>query len=123
MDNAREEALSKKFVPKNTEMSTQWALSTFLTWRDKCNERFKEEPDKHIPLDLLGTTDSPTISKWLSLYVAEVQKKDGTEYPPKSLYMLLTGIVRHMRLKNATCLNFLDTGDLLASFHNSWTVF
>lgn len=109
LDNAREEALSKKFVPKNTEKSTQWALSTFLTWCDKRNERFKEEPDKHVLLDLLGTTDSPTISKWLSLYVAEVRKKDGMEYPPKSLYMLLTGILRCMRSKNATCPNFLDT--------------
>ena len=41
LDEAREEALSKKFVPKNTEKSTQWALSTFLTWRDKRNECYK----------------------------------------------------------------------------------
>ena len=35
VDDAKEEALSKKFVPKNTVKSTQWALSTFFAWRDK----------------------------------------------------------------------------------------
>lgn len=38
LDNAREEALGKKFVPQNTKKRTQWVLSTFLTWCNKCNE-------------------------------------------------------------------------------------
>ena len=46
-----------------------------------------------------------------------MRKKDGLEYPPKTLYLLLTGILRHMRSKNAVCPNFLDT--LFVSFHNS----
>ena len=45
VDDAKEEALSKKFVPKNTEKSTQWALSTFFSWLDKSNECFKDQPD------------------------------------------------------------------------------
>ena len=54
VDDAREEALSKKFVPKNT---MQWAFSTFLARRDKRNECFKDQPDKLVPLDLLGSAD------------------------------------------------------------------
>ena len=38
VDDAKEAALSKKFVPKNTVKA---ALSTFFTSRDKCNECFK----------------------------------------------------------------------------------
>ena len=34
LDDAKSEALTKKFVPKNTEKSTQWALSTCLSWRE-----------------------------------------------------------------------------------------
>ena len=34
VDEAKSEALSKRYVPKNTEKSTQWALSTYLMWRD-----------------------------------------------------------------------------------------
>ena len=66
VDDAKEEALSKKFVPKNTD---QWALSTFFAWRDKSNECFKDQPYKLVPL---GCTDSSSICKWLSLYVPEL---------------------------------------------------
>ena len=89
-------------MPKNTEKSTQWTLSTFRSWRDKHNEHFREEPDKQVPADLLASTDKVILCKWLSLLVAEVRKKDGTEYPPKTVYILPAGILRHMRLRNAS---------------------
>ena len=120
LDAAKSEALSKKFVPKNTAKSTRWALSTFLAWRDRRNECFSEESEKQVPLDLLGSTDPVAVCKWFTLFVAEVRKKDGTEYPPKTLYLLLTGILRHMRSKNTVCPSFLDTQDpSFASFHNA----
>ena len=68
LDNAKAEALNKRYVPKNTEKSTQWALSTFRSWRDKRNDHFREEADKQVPADLLVSTDhafklvSPTKS-------------------------------------------------------------
>ena len=68
LDNAKAEALNKRYVPKNTEKSTQWALSTFRSWRDKRNDHFREEADKQVPADLLASTDhafklvSPTKS-------------------------------------------------------------
>ena len=34
VSNAILELLGKKFVPKNTESSTKWVLSNFLSWRD-----------------------------------------------------------------------------------------
>ena len=118
LDDAKSEALTKKFV--QTEKSTQWALSTFISWRDKRNQCFSEEPEKQVPLDILGSTNSVAICKWFTFFVAEVRKKDGTEYPPKTLYLLLTGILRHMRSRNAVCPNFLDTQDpSFASFHNA----
>ena len=49
-----------------------------------------------------------------------MRKKDGTNYPPKTLYLLLTGLLRHMRYRNVTCPNVLDTKDpQFSSFHNS----
>ena len=94
LDNAKVEALNKRYVPKNTEKNTQWTLSTFRLWRDKRNEHFREEPDKQVPADLLASTDKVILCKWLSLFVAEVRKKDGTEYPPKTVYIFLAGINR-----------------------------
>ena len=70
MDSAKSYALSKKFVPKNTEKGTQWALSAFLSWRERRNARaFAEESENLVPSSV----------KWLT-FVAEVRKKDGTAF-------------------------------------------
>ena len=114
LDDAKSEA------PKKYRKNTQWALSTFLSWHDKRNQCFREEPEKQVPLDILGSNDPVAICKWFTFFVAEVRKKDGTEYPPKTLYLLLTGILRHMRSRNDVCPNFLDTqAPSFASFHNA----
>ena len=71
-------------------------------------------------MDLLENTDTAVLSKWLSLYVAEIRKQDGSRYPPKSIYMLLTGLLRHMRTFSPLCPNFLDTANQqFSSFHNA----
>lgn len=54
-------------------------------------------------------SDVGALCKWLTLYVAETRKKDGNEYPPKTIYQLLTGLLCHMRALNPSCPNFLDT--------------
>ena len=71
-----------------------------------------------MPVGLLASTDHVILGKWPSLFIAEVRKKDGTKYPPKTMYILLAGILRHMLLQNLACPNFLDMDDLsFAPFH------
>ena len=48
----------------------------FITWRDKCNKHFN---DNEVPEDLFAPTDHIVLCKWLSFFVVEVRKKDGTE--------------------------------------------
>ena len=120
VDDAKEAALSKKFVPKNTATSTKWAVSNFVAWRDGRNARYCNKPEKQVPMDLLEKADTAVLGKWLSLYVAETRKQDGGRYPPKSVYMLLTGLLRHMRTLSPLCPNFLDTANQhFSSFHNA----
>ena len=104
VDEVKTESLGKKFVPKNTE-NTKWAVSTFLLWRDRRNVSFKE-PGYQVPEDLLISTDTALLCKWLTYFIAEVRRKDGANYPPKTVYLLLTGFLRHMRSRNVTCPNF-----------------
>lgn len=85
VNDAEAEALSKKFVPRNTATSTKWCVSTFESWRKERNARFQNEADGQVPMDLLKSSDAALIPKFLSLYVAEVRKKDGTQYPPKTV--------------------------------------
>ena len=80
-----EDDLSKKFVPKNTK----WALAYFNTWRQSRNKRFSGNPEKQVPGNFLEGTDDPAaLCKWLTLYVAETRKQDGSKYSLKILYSL-----------------------------------
>ena len=67
----------------------------------------------------MTSNDPQILCKWLTLFIAEVRKKDGSPYPHKTVYRLLTGLLRHMRSVNVECPNFLDTNDSrFATFHN-----
>ena len=80
-----EAALSDKCIPKNTATSTKWAVANFESWRKRRNESFAQDPDRQVPDDLLLDGDRAALCKWLSLYVAEARKQDGSMFPPKSL--------------------------------------
>ena len=103
-------------VPKNTEISTRWAMKNFQDWHKDYNERnFGDQcPDKL----LLPTCSKELLNKWLSVYVTETRSKDGSCYPPKSIYSLLTGIFRHMKNLNPAYPNFISKDDpAFSSFH------
>ena len=104
---AEQEELFVKHVPKNTAASTTWAVTNFQDWKRSRNESLSDgEP---VPEELLYSSDPKLLCKWLSLFADETRKKNSTPYPPKSLYILLAGVLRHMRSLNKDCPNFLDT--------------
>ena len=39
------------------------------------------------------------LTHWLSRFVVEVRKVDGTEYPPNTLHDIVSGLQRHLRFK------------------------
>ena len=90
---------------------TKWAVTNFLAWQTSRNKEFDGDQAKQVPSTLLKSSDPSVLSKWLSLYCAEARKKDGGSYPPKTVYALLTGLLRHMRSLNPECPNFLDFSD------------
>ena len=48
-------------------------------WRNSIN------PDDEVPKDVLTCGDAVTLNRWLSLFVIEVRKKDGSKYPSKTI--------------------------------------
>ena len=42
------------------------------------------------------------------MFVTETRTLNGENYPPRTLYSLLTGVLRHMRAQNPSYPNFLD---------------
>ena len=86
----------------NTRKNTNWAYNVFSAWR---KERGAGVSD-------ITEMDASTIEFWLSRFVVEASKHDGSEYPAKSLYYLVCGLLRLLRNKEIYSMNFLDEKDI-----------
>ena len=91
-------------MPKNTTLSTRWAMKNFIDWFCEYNVK---NPDSKCPEEvLLPSCSAEVLNKWLSVYVAETRSHTGEPYPATSLYSLLLGILRHMKSENPSYPNF-----------------
>ena len=104
------ESFSKRFVPKNTNSNTAWALRNFECWCDWRSKAYAEDP---VPADLLQANDPVALNRWLSLYLIETRRKDGKNFPSSTLDCLLSGLLRYTRNLNPNAVNFLDEKDAI----------
>ena len=86
------EAEKDKFIPQNTDKSTQWAIKAFTDWLTSRSEAGEQVP----PENILLTDDRMLLCNWLCTIFIEVRKMNGTKYCPRSLSALLAGIHRHI---------------------------
>lgn len=68
---------------------------------------------EQLPVDLF---DRPYTAKetcsCLQRFVMEARKEDGSQYPPKILYLMLAAFLRHSREVQSDPVNFLDWKDV-----------
>ena len=103
-DDSMIEKLVHNTESKNTRRNTNWSVPTFNDWKA---ERMMHT-DCSIPeLEKFSVSD---VNQWLSKFAVETRRKDGKPYPPKTLYMLCVGLLRHLR-ENDNHINFLDEKD------------
>lgn len=95
-------SIKKSFESKNTRKNTNWSLSTCLEWR-----KYRMEITGAFIPDLEKITNETEMNNLMTRFVLEVRRKDGNTYPPRSLYQLCVGLLRHLR-ENGNPLNFLD---------------
>ena len=100
--------LSTQKPTTTTKYATDWAVRNFNTWRKSRNESITT---CSVPLDLLENSNIHDLNHWLSFYIVETRNCRGEKYPPKTLYQLLSGLLRYARVNNFSCPNFLDTKD------------
>ena len=55
--------------------------------------------------------NSESLNYWMQRFVLEVRKQDGSEYPSRSLYYIVCGLLRFMRDENIHNMNILDEKD------------
>ena len=78
-------------IPDKTKQDTKYCIKLWSEWR---RHRETETGDK-IPE--IQTMMPNQLTHWLSRFVVEVRKLDGTEYPPNTLYHICAGIQRSLR--------------------------
>ena len=98
--------LSKGIVSKNTSAATRWAVRNFNERFDNYNSRNERNICPDIVLS--PSCSLSLLNQWLCIFVMETRAQNGENYPPKTLYALLTGLLRHMRAQNPLYPNFLD---------------
>ena len=81
-------------TPVNTERSTTWAVKIFDDWRRSRNATATTDL---CPENIFNHEDNSIICQWLCKFVTEVRKMMGQEYTPRSLYLILSGLQRHVR--------------------------
>ena len=102
-------SLSTGFKPQNTNRSTKWSIENFSSWMAHRNSR--PGPIEKCPEDVLKSKDPELLSKWIGTFAAETRKTNGEPYTPKTLYAILTGILRYMKEDDDANPNFLNKED------------
>ena len=94
------EDISRKLVeriPVNTRKQTSWAVSLFNEWAEWRNKQGNTMLDPLFPILDLGKMDNAKLNHWLARFITEIRRKDGSPYPPNTLYQIAAGIQRHLR--------------------------
>ena len=98
---------AKGVIPKNAEISTQWAVRNFNAW---ATNRSIMEPTDIVPSDFLQSHDADLVCKLLCRFVLETRRVDGTPYPPATLRSLVSGLNRVLQ-SNKAPFSALDRSD------------
>ena len=88
------ESFKEGCCPANTAKNNNWALRTFELWRVARNIKYTSD---QCPSNLFETGSHEKLCDWLCKFITEARKADGKEYTPRSLYLLLCALQRHIR--------------------------
>ena len=88
--------LEKGQVPKTTDASTRWAFKILKDWVYEFNDRNGEE---QCPESILSPSCSKEeLNKWLNLFIAETRNQNEDQYSPRTIYAILSSILRKFRI-------------------------
>ena len=94
--------LKKRLMKKRTFNKMQWGINTFKEWRASK----LSSPDGfdvnllEVDVDVVSSLTKEKLCAVLCKFVAEITKKDGSDYPGKTLYELICSIQKYPNNKN-----------------------
>ncbi len=109
-------------IPKITRYNTKWAMKILEDWqRSRANKVAKKESfgfeckrSEYIQDLTVNIHDmsAESLNIWLTKFVGEVVNRSGERYPPRTLYLIICGINRHLQNMNGEdSFNILAKGD------------
>ena len=100
---SRLDDLKKRHLKKKTFSKMQWGVRAYNDWR---NQRLMDKSSFDAKLLEADLTNVPNLSKEnlvhaLCMFIPEVTKlKDGSDYPGKTLYEMVTSIQKYLHQNN-----------------------
>ena len=83
--------------PKNTKKDTSWSVGAYNAWRVNRNQSATPSPGVgEVPI-LSSEISTADLNYWLSHFVLEVNRVDGSPYPAVTIKHLCVGIQRFLR--------------------------
>ncbi|XP_071141790.1 uncharacterized protein [Mytilus edulis] len=95
------DALIEDAENKNTRKATKWAVNVYEDWT-------KSKIGIGLIVPNLKDLSVKDINSILGKFEVEVRKKNREKYPAKTLYLLVTGLLRGMQSQGVSNLNFLN---------------
>ena len=90
----RLELLKKNQMKKRSETKMLWGVRTFQEWHENKLNDISSYDEKifNTNLDDLSTITKSNLEYCMCIFIAEVTKVNGTDYPGKTLYQLTVSI-------------------------------
>ena len=115
-------SLLSETAPKNTKYNTKWAVNVFTAWQNtRMNKTAQLETSGGNGLESTNVEDlsvplehmfADSLNFWLCEFICEVAMQTGERYPPKTLYLLVCGINRHLgNVRGEKAFNILEKSD------------
>ena len=79
-------------VPIWTQKDTAWCINIWKHWREARNSTVLEK----VP-SVICMVSPQQLQHYLSCFVLEARKKDGTEYHPDTLYHIVCDVIQFLR--------------------------
>lgn len=96
-------------TPDGTRKKVKWALNVLKEWQ---NETLNDESRLHMYGDI-ETSPASTINNELKHFILEVRKKDGSRYPPKTLYDLIVMLNYYLMKEVGRDINLMKDKEFL----------
>ena len=98
--NEEIDAEIEKRVPKRTKTDTKYCVNLWEQWRKSRQNQTDEQ------IDNIEALTNEKMDYWLTRFILEVRKKDGSEYPPNTLYHITAGLMRYVRWNGKPQIDF-----------------